>query len=128
MLIAFMFTQYEAGDENYNIDSLVNLAIAGYEKNTGIKPLLTTTEMGFSLYPNPATGGQFILSPANLKSGTRTEVSITNVMGQTVQLHSFDNLDFAIKMDIGNQPPGVYLVQLKQGNFSQVQKLVVSDN
>lgn len=125
MLIAFMFMDYQPGDENYNMDSLVNLAIAGYEANaTEVKPIGAGNEHGFVLFPNPSSNGQFVLSPVNLKAAA-AEVTITNILGQEVKNIHYDKLAEPVNINIKNQPDGLYLVQLKQGSYTAVQKLVI---
>ena len=124
MLIAFMMMPYETGDENYNLDSLVNLAIASYPV-TGINTISANGKMGFSIYPNPAGGGQFTLTPSNL-GGDVTEVNIINPIGQTVKTARYDNLDAPVNINVDGQADGMYLVQVKQGSYLAIQKLVIS--
>jgi hypothetical protein len=123
MLIAFMMLNYEPGDENYNMDSLVNLAIASYP--TGISPVTANGKMGFYIFPNPAGGGQFMLTPSNLPHGA-TEISITDLLGQSVKVMHYDNLDTPVNINIEGQSDGLYLVQVKQGIYTAVQKLIIS--
>ena len=127
MLIAFMMMPYELGDENYNMDSLVNLAIASYPPAavTGINPVLAPGETGFTIYPNPTNNGQFTLTPSNLKGGA-TEVTITNLLGQALKTIRYDYLDAPVTINAEGSADGLYLVQLKQGSFNAIQKLVIS--
>jgi hypothetical protein len=124
MLIAFMEMPYQTGDENYNMDSLINLAIATYPVTTGITPI-AQGQPGFTVFPNPASGGQFTLTPSNLKGGV-TDVSIVDMLGQTVKTIHYDNLTTPVNITVEGQADGMYLVELKQGKYSAIQKIVLN--
>ena len=124
MLIAFMMMPYEQGDENYNIDSLITLATASYP--SGVNSIKADGPTGFYIYPNPAAGGQFTLTPTNLIHGA-TDVSITDMLGQVVRSMRYDNLNAPVNISLKGEPDGVYLVQVRQGDFTATQKLIISN-
>jgi hypothetical protein len=124
MLIAYMMMPYEAGDENYNIDSLITLATASYP--TGVSTIKADAKPGFYIYPNPAGGGRFTLTPTNLLHGS-AEVNITDMLGQVVRSMQYDNISGPVNISIQGQPEGIYLVQVRQGDYTATQKLVISN-
>jgi hypothetical protein len=126
MLIAYMYMPYEQGDENYNIDSLVNLALATYTPNTtGIKPVSAGSQPGFSVYPNP-TPGPLLISPYNLLAQP-AEITVTDLLGRQLMYKKFDNLNEPVTLSASDLLTGVYLVRLRQNNFSSTQKVIVGD-
>jgi hypothetical protein len=74
---------------------------------------------GVSLYPNP-TNGNAILKLENLSENGSLQVS--DMMGRVVFTKMITTAETTI--DLNNQKPGVYLVTVKSGNKSIVQKLV----
>lgn len=123
-LCAFMNMDYQPGDENYNMDSIINVEIASYQ-TTAVKEIPKSPQASFSVFPNPASG-QFTLIPSNLGHGL-AEVSIIDALGQTVKAIRYDDLSSPVNIDIKGQAEGLYLVQVKQGNYNAEQKLVIDN-
>lgn len=78
MLVVFMsYLPYLPGDENYNMDSLLNLSTAALlEQNFGASQ--------FSLYPNPFNAGVNIYSN-NVSTGDKVSVYIYNAQGKIIK-------------------------------------------
>lgn len=79
-----------------------------------------------ALYPNP-TSGRFnvvINAAAALKD---LDLTISNLTGQKVAQYHYDQVGrrFTTEMDLGSQPRGVYVVELRAGNEVVVRKLIV---
>jgi ribosomal protein S11 len=75
----------------------------------------------FRIYPNPSSGLFTIQSQENIHS-----IKIFNVVGESVY-HAVGNMPSAVKIDISNQPPGIYLLRLRSETSSIIEKLVVSE-
>ncbi len=123
MLTAYQYAVYEPGDENYDLETMINEAISAATGVEEVNPL--QTEMSFAVYPNPAIYGKFALSPVNLQRG-KTEVTVSNFIGQPIYSNNFYNLNDLITINIGNQPDGIYLVQVKKDNYHSLQKVILS--
>ena len=68
---------YEAGDETYNLDSLMNASLASLMESSQEESL-------FSVYPNPFSNGINIYSP-KLASGDILSISIYDIQGKLVR-------------------------------------------
>lgn len=68
---------YEAGDETYNLDSLMNASLASLMESSQEESL-------FSVYPNPFSNGVNIYSP-KLASGDILSISIYDIQGKLVR-------------------------------------------
>lgn len=75
-LVYFHYMLYQNGDENFNMDSLINLSTLGFmEQNK--------EESAFSVYPNPFEEGLTIYSNS-VKAGDVVSVLVYNYQGQLV--------------------------------------------
>lgn len=70
------------------------------------------------IYPNPSSG-KFIVN-SQITGG---EISVYNITGQKV--HQRISLSTAQPIDLSNQPRGIYFVQVKEGEKTYNQKLIV---
>lgn len=78
-----------------------------------------------NFYPNPNTG-KFNLD-FNLKSKGNTEVNIINLEGKSIykdELPDFSG-NYNKEIDISANPKGIYFVKIKQGDHTQLKKLVL---
>ena len=126
MLVVFMsYMDYVAGDENYNMDSLLNLSTAALmEENFD--------ESIFSIYPNPFNDGVNIYS-SDVKKGDQISVYIYNSQGQMVNrlLHnhalSSDELkiEWDGKSDDGTEVSnGVYILSINNNGQLSHQRII----
>ncbi len=77
MMLGFMhFMSYLPGDENYNMDSLLNLSTVSLIEESQVDKL-------FTAYPNPFTNGINLYSP-NLKSGDVLSVYVYDLEGRRI--------------------------------------------
>lgn len=86
--------------------------------NTGNVANGITADM-ISIAPNPVTGMVSIDLPT---TGVSYVVEICNSVGQSICSHNTNG--GAIKVDLSNQPAGVYLVRVQTTNGSAVRKIV----
>ena len=79
----------------------------------------------FSIYPNPNTG-EFVLSSEIADQGDVT-VTITNLLGEIIYSRKFHGLSYLVqKFDLGNQPNGIYLVEMRSESAISTGKVAVS--
>lgn len=79
-----------------------------------------------NVFPNPATGGRFAIS-GRLQSSTQLEFTVYSTSGQILYSNSaVDNGPFTQPIDLPNLRPGLYIIQVKANNTSQLLKLIVS--
>ena len=76
-----------------------------------------------SLYPNPSSNGIFHLKMPS--SYQQVEVSITNLLGQQVYTHTYQNTSASISLDIGAVKTGIYLINtIADGQRLPTQKAI----
>lgn len=76
-LVYAHYMLYQAGDETYNLDSLMNASTASLLEET-------QEESAFSVYPNPFSTGVKIQS-SSLKTGDQLSVYVYNLQGKLVR-------------------------------------------
>ena len=114
MLVVFMsYLPYLPGDENYNMDSLLNLSTATLlEQQFGASQ--------FSLYPNPFHEGINIYSN-NVSAGDKVSVYIYDTQGKLVKPlmkgQTLTNNELLIEWDGKNEvnkpaSPGLYFLSI----------------
>lgn len=72
-------------------------------------------------YPNPTHGRLTVLRPSNW---TTCNIKLSNLSGQLILEKAMDSLE-AIELDLSSQQKGLYLLTLKNGKESRVQKISV---
>jgi hypothetical protein len=80
-----------------------------------------------SVFPNPATSK--VTVNMNLVNSADVTVSLTNLMGQEVSTLTFPNAPagaFELPMNTSNVNAGVYMINIKAGNYTASQKLVIT--
>ena len=83
----------------------------------------STTEItqnidGLTIYPNPVNNGKvFISTTLNLSK----DINIYDVLGKKIVSETL----FGKELNISNLTPGVYILKIKENNFSATRKLVV---
>ncbi|MFT6849493.1 MAG: hypothetical protein ACJATA_000289 [Sphingobacteriales bacterium] len=78
-----------------------------------------------SIYPNPAKEKMVI--DFRLEQATDAKITVTNVIGKTVYSEIHNNLlAESVYLDLSNQNPGVYLVNIEAGGKRMTKKIVVT--
>ena len=92
--------------------------------SSGNKLMDSPENRSFSIYPNPFTDtATLALEIDSFKKG---ELKITNLIGQVVQVITFDADQTNIKIDRKNMASGIYICSLRvDGDLIQTQKLVL---
>ena len=72
----------------------------------------------FNLYPNPSKG----LITIELEDAAKYEVSIINVLGQSVYTNSISGINTSI--DLSDLDKGVYTIELREGNNVYSEKVI----
>jgi hypothetical protein len=92
--------------------SQANLAVAGASRTQQL-----------SVFPNPTTGTFAVRLPENR---TDASILITDVAGRTVATKTISkDAPPIITFDLSDQAKGIYLVEVKNGNFSAHAKVVI---
>lgn len=81
-----------------------------------------TTNIKVSMFPNP-TDGKLNIRMSQF-SGDKIDVNVFSITGQNVYRKMFMSAP-EVSIDLGNQYPGVYMVQIQSGSFSETQRIVV---
>ena len=82
-----------------------------------------TTDINFSVFPNPANS-QLNLTFNNLKeNGT---ISITNTLGQKVSDQEVKQNTHSVTIDVSKLATGVYVLELRSGNNRSLKQVVIS--
>ena len=79
---------------------------------------ITQSIDGLTIYPNPVNNGKvFISTTLNLTK----EINIYDVLGKNIISQTL----FGEELNISNLSPGVYILRIKEHEFSATRKLVV---
>ncbi|POS01215.1 T9SS type A sorting domain-containing protein [Flavobacterium croceum] len=73
---------------------------------------------GLSIYPNPTTGDRVYITS---KSSDDKEITIYDVLGKKVLQTTLTSRE----LNISSLSPGVYIVQVKEGDATATRKLIV---
>lgn len=79
-----------------------------------------STDDGFRIYPNPADG-PFLIEFINSFSGA--EIEIYNMMGVMV-LRKETNASPTLRFDLSQNPPGLFIIRIREGERIYTKKLV----
>lgn len=92
--------------------------------NTASIDELNASFIGMNIHPNPATTSFFVdfVLPIN-KEG---EIFITDVIGKVVALRSV-SVTGELLFETKNMKDGIYFVTLKSGNYSKMERVVISN-
>jgi hypothetical protein len=88
----------------------------------GIRDLALNNDM-ISAYPNPNTG-IFTLEVQDAKSNLT--IAVMNMMGEVVRYETPNDLSGSYRFDVSDMAAGVYLIQVKNGDFGAVQRITIS--
>jgi hypothetical protein len=89
------------------------------ENTTGIEDVANSN---FRLYPNPSNG---IVYVENSGFNSDVRIEILNILGRVVQTKQFDVLSGKTKIDLNDQPAGLYLMSIKSRETSKVIKFYI---
>lgn len=124
-LVYFHYMLYQNGDENYNMDSLLNLSVASIMD-------APTEEATFKIYPNPFTNDLNLYSN-NFSSGDLISVYLYNQYGQLVRKllinHKLVESELHLSWDGKNEggievDQGVYYVSINRNGVLTQQKVI----
>ena len=104
----------EAGGGSFSLD---NVALTG---NVNALSTQSNSISGLSIYPNPATKGQFFITS---NSGLQKSVSVFDVLGK--QVLKANITDAAI--NVANLKSGVYFVKVIEDGKTATRKLVINN-
>lgn len=76
----------------------------------------------FRVYPNPTTGTMFV----DARDRQIDEVRITDALGRTTPL-SLAGRTGPFALDLGDRPPGAYLIHLRSGSHWSAERLLLTD-
>jgi hypothetical protein len=86
---------------------------------------VSTTEAidnSIKVYPNPTTGEVYIDFPAN----STTDISVYNIIGDKIDDIAIETSGMnQSKIDLSNQPKGIYLIRIQNGETVSTEKVVL---
>jgi hypothetical protein len=88
---------------------------------TGIE--MQNSASQFAIYPNPGNG-LFTLAINNTQLDLFT-VKVTNSMGASVYLETFESNKTSVKIDLTNLSDGVYYLRLESGSLTETKKVII---
>jgi hypothetical protein len=80
----------------------------------------------FSIYPNPAIGNTTVAF--TLESGAEVDLSVFNKLGQQLGYKALGYLkegSHEVDLELSNFPSGMYIVQLRLGEYRSIKKLII---
>jgi hypothetical protein len=120
---------YKGVDKSGNIGFSASRYVLVKEANSascvsGLEPGLSLDKY-ITVYPNPSTG--IFTVTANLPAQEKARISVTNMLGQEIAVvHNgiLDNTSF--KIDMSNQPGGVYLLNIVTNNQTLTKRIEIA--
>ncbi len=79
-----------------------------------------TTNTEISVYPNPTSGLVNITVSGN---GVEATVEIVDIIGKTIAKEQLNSI--LTQIDLSELPKGIYLIKIKEGESSKVEKLIL---
>ncbi len=116
---------------NFDVQDTHNIYIQTNDNNGGtfekafiinvndVTAIKNDIQSGFSIYPNP-TKGFFNLDA----SAIILNVTLTDVTGRLIYSFDFSDLQYKNKIDISNQPKGIYFFIVETKNQIHIEKLI----
>ena len=81
----------------------------------------TTVELGFGVYPNPATNMLILQMPNTGKAGS---IQLFDMLGNSVFNKS--NVTGNLTIDLSRLSNGLYLIRFQEGNLIRTERLIIS--
>lgn len=116
---------YKANDDDpldgLSYYRLLQVDIDGKKTYSNVRTVLINNKISkINVYPNPAIDYVVIESSADTKS----DISLFNNSGQKMNNHVMNDGN-KIKIDLTAVPPGIYCIQITQGNAREIRKITV---
>ncbi len=110
----------------YRLKQVDNDGEFKYSKTVAISSEINTDGIATEIFPNPANDQFSFVSNVTSKS-QELQVSITNSRGQSISIHSFDNIDKGelISIPTDNLSNGMYTIIITQGDLKEIKKLSI---
>ena len=124
LLIRFrMFADEAAAGWGWAID---NLQIQG-EIVTSVEDFLVSTDE-FKIFPNPSYNGIYTISATFKKQPTEIRLTVLDMLGKVIMSSKISgtSLVFNYRLDLSNQPLGIYFVIATLGDDNITRKLIKS--
>lgn len=93
----------------YNNNQLTNESIANIGQLQSIKPETINNFLELRIFPNPSNG-EFSISPST-REAEISEIVLQNILGKPIPFSQTKTTD-EIRINISNQPKGVYLLKI----------------
>ena len=121
------FTIYcDDGSKSLNSTTVVDVINIQYEDINDITENKINSNSSLIVYPNPVIDNLNI--KANLKSGTKLTLTITNIIGQQIETYALtlSKGEHLIKVPVNNLLKGIYLINItsSDGKIKTVRKFV----
>lgn len=75
-----------------------------------------------SVYPNPSNGQFYVEVPQGVQM---TSIQVTNYDGRILQTQPVGAYHYTARVDLGQQPAGVYFVTINSHNHDPITKRVI---
>ena len=118
-----MFADEAAAGWGWAID---NLQIQG-EIVTSVEDFLVSTDE-FKIFPNPSFNGIYTISATFKKQPTEIRLTVLDMLGKVIMSSKISgtSLVFNYRLDLSNQPLGIYFVIATLGDDNITRKLIKS--
>lgn len=122
------FAPQTAGPGNYTLSYIVSSANCGSDTATvtlivSVCPAIDpVVELSFQLYPNPNQGQFHLEVPSAV--GQNLEIRVIDLLGKEVYSSAIENASSLISIDLGDVVPGVYIIELNNGETRQQGRLI----
>lgn len=80
---------------------------------------------GYTVFPNPVTGGKITLKIPLENVNNEIQVSIFDITGKNMQKTDLMANNTEIEINTHDLKTGIYFIRLQSGSFSQVEKLII---
>jgi hypothetical protein len=116
-LISFQSVPYEAGDELFDIESMLNFTSAQNKPSVQQIPV--------AVFPNPSSG-QLEITGWQQAQNELTHVVVTDMLGRIVFNEKINADNSSMKLNIENTLNGMYFISLQSGANSAFQKIALT--
>jgi len=108
----------------YNLSNVVSVWNCGGANSLKKQNTITSNlklKEEFKIYPNPTSGKVFI----DLPDESFTQINLMDISGKVINQIENNEYQTTIEMNVSDVPKGIYLVQLKNKQTQQLQKLII---
>jgi hypothetical protein len=106
--------------------SYYRLSQTDFDGRTSLSPIVSVTfegDSGLQAWPNPSRG----LYSINMQKVLPGQVNVLNSIGQVIPFSLREEEGQEVKIDISNQPNGVYLLRITEGYGTRTVRIVKED-